>query len=106
MLRSVMCRRVTAWVPSVTMAAVAILLHAIPLRPAMAAPLMFPTDQVLVPVAVAGAFVLPALLAAVFAGFGRLWRSSRALVGLAGLTVAALAVASYFNPSLLAALRI
>jgi hypothetical protein len=106
MLRSVLRRRVKSWGPVAALAAVAVLVQAIPLQPALAAPLMFPTDQVLVPVAVAGAFVFPALLAAVFAGFGRLWRSSRALFGLAGLAIAGLAVAGYLNPGLLAMLRI
>ncbi len=106
MLRSEMRGRAKSWVPVAGTAALAVLLQAIPIQPALAAPLMFPTDQVLVPVAVAGAFVLPALMAAICAGFGRLWRNSRALLGLAGLAVAGLAVAGYLNPGLLAALRI
>lgn len=84
---------------------VAASIQAILLRPALAAPLMFPTDQALVPVAVAGAFVLPALVAAVFAGFGRLWRRPRAMLGFAGLAIAGVVVAGYLNPGLLAALR-
>jgi hypothetical protein len=97
---------VTSFSSLAATAALAVPLQVIPLRPALAAPLMFPTDQVLVPVAVAGAFVLPALVAAVFAVVGRLWRSSRAVLGLAGLAIAGLAVAGYLYPGLLTALRI
>ncbi len=106
MLRSEMRRRVTSWVPMAAATAAAGLMLAMPLQPAEAAPLMFPTDQALVPVAVAGAFVFPALVAAVFAGFGRLWRNSRTLAGLVSLAILGLAVAGYLNPALLAALRI
>jgi hypothetical protein len=73
---------------------------------AAAAPLMFPAEQTMVPLAVAAAFALPALIAAVFALLRRTARALGPVIGIGVLAAAALAVAGYLNPGLLAALGI
>ena len=74
-------------------------------QPAFAVPLMFPTDQTLIPLAVAGAFAFPALLAAFIGWFRRLLSEGRLAVGVGVLAVMALAVVGLLNPELLLALR-
>ncbi len=76
------------------------------IAPAHAVPLVFPTDQSLVPVAVAGAFALPAILAALYGVARRFWRGLGAAIGLGLMAVLGVAVAGYFNPDLLAMLRL
>ncbi|MFM9938374.1 MAG: hypothetical protein ACKVP7_02610 [Hyphomicrobiaceae bacterium] len=73
--------------------------------PAHAVPLMFPADQALVPVAVAGAFALPALLAALFASLRGLLRSVRWMISLALIAAVAAAVFGYLNPEILPTFR-
>lgn len=101
MPREVMRRRSGAVVPILALAVLSGVV-----QPAAAEPHVFPTSQALVPVAVAGAFVLPALVAALFAGLGRLARRPKALLGIGALGVGGLVLAGYLNPDLLAALRL
>lgn len=101
MRRDVMRKRSRLLVPVVALAVASSVV-----QPAAAEPHVFPTSQALVPVAVAGAFVLPALVAALFAGLGRLARRPKALLGLGAVGIAGLVLAGYLNPELLAALRL
>lgn len=72
--------------------------------PALASPSMFPTNRTLVPFVVAGAFVLPALVALLFGRLARLGRIAGPAVGIsviALLFVAAAGLAQYGPYSLL-----
>ncbi len=73
---------------------------------AAAVPLLLPMEQAFVPIAVAAAFVLPALIAVAFAGLAAMFRRVNPVLGLGVLAIAALAVVGYLNPGLIAALRI
>ena len=74
--------------------------------PAMAAPLVFPTNQTLVPVAVATAFVLPALFAALYVLARRILWALGPIGAIGMLVIVTLALTGYLNPGLIAALRI
>jgi hypothetical protein len=74
--------------------------------PAAAAPLLLPMDQAFVPIAVAAAFILPALIALVFAGLSGALRRLGPAAGVGMLVIVALALLGYLNPGLISALRI
>lgn len=74
--------------------------------PAWAGPQLFPADQALVPVAVAGAFAFPALVAALYSGLRRIAGGIGAVVGLGVMAVLGLALAGFLNPELMPSLRI
>lgn len=64
-------------------------------------PLVFPTSREVVPFAVAGAFVLPALIAGLVGGFLRLGRYSAPLLAACVLAATALTVVALTQPGLL-----
>lgn len=74
--------------------------------PAMAVPLVFPTNQTMVPVAVAAAFVLPALFAALYVLVRRILRALGPIGTIGMLVIVTLALTGYLNPGLIEALRI
>lgn len=72
--------------------------------PALAVPLIFPTDQALIPLVVAGAFALPAVLAAFVAWLRRIVAEWRLAVGVGVLAVMALAIVGMLNPQVVTGL--
>ena len=72
---------------------------------AAATPLMFPTSRAMVPLAVASAFVMPALVAAVFVVTSRYGRIVGPVLGVCVLACAALAGLGFAQPELVVALR-
>ena len=71
-----------------------------------AAPQVFPVKSGVVPLVVAAAFILPALLAATWSGMKRSAGRTARVFGLFLFLGAAVGAAAYIKPDLLAALRI
>lgn len=78
--------------------AVALVLVVAAASPALASPSLFPASRTIIPVLVAGAFVLPALIALLFGRLSRLGRIAGPIAGvsvIAGLAAAAFGLAQY-----------